>query len=117
MYKDKFFREWNGPFPFTATEVAKAPAASGVYQLLFQGSVVYIGISTASIRNRLVKHVSGHGNWAAARRTVPTGYTFVYFLCDPQTARQIESHVITTNKPPFNVQPEYKNFITNITVH
>jgi hypothetical protein len=41
----------------------------------------------------------------------------VYFLCDGKSAQQIESHVISTDKPPFNVKPEYKNYIDNITVH
>ena len=117
MFRDKYFRNWAGPFPFTAAEVKKAPTTSGVYQLLFQGKVVYIGISEVSIRDRLTKHVNGHGNWAAARRTIASGYEFVYFLCDPATARQIESHVITDAKPPFNDKPEYKHYIGNITVH
>lgn len=117
MYRDKYFRTWTGPFPFTDSAVVQAPAAPGVYQILYLGEVVYIGISTTSIRSRLQKHVAGRGNWAAAMRANADGYTFVYFLCDGQSAQQIESHVVTTEKPPFNVKPEYKHFIDNITVH
>lgn len=118
MYQDKYFRNWTGPFPFTEWDVGQhAPPSSGVYQILYQGQVVYIGISTSSIRDRLKKHVTGHGNWAAARRSAAAGYEFVYFLCDGKTARQIESNVVTIEKPPFNVKPEYKHFIENITVH
>ena len=118
MYRDKYFRDWTGPFPFTiASVVQNAPAASGVYQLLYNGQVAYIGIATNSIRSRVEKHVKGHGNWAAARRTDHAGYAFVFFLCDGTTAKQIESNVITNEKPPYNVKPEYKNYIDNITVH
>lgn len=117
MYRDRYFRDWTGPFPFTPAAVAATPISPGVYQILYQGEVVYIGISESSIRNRLTRHVNGHGNWAAARRASATGYEFVYFLCDRVTARQIESKVITNDKPPFNVKPEYKHYIDNITVH
>ncbi len=118
MYTDKYFRIWTGPFPFTDASVRQnAPATSGVYQILYLGEVVYIGISASSIRGRLEKHVKGHGNWAAARRSSALGYEFVYFLCDATSARQIESHVVTNEKPPFNVKPEYQHYIDNITVH
>jgi hypothetical protein len=118
LYRDKFFRVWQGPFPFTGQDVRKqAPAESGVYQLLYRGEVAYIGISTTSIQGRLIKHVKGIGNWAAARRSGAEGYQFVYFLCDAKTAMQIESHVVTNDKPPFNVRPELKNYIDNISVH
>jgi excinuclease UvrABC nuclease subunit len=118
MYRDKFFRNWAGPFPFNdAAIIRNAPASSGVYQLLYLGQPAYIGISGDSIRGRLSKHVKGLGNWAAARRADLNGYQFVYFVCDVQTAKQIESHVVTNEKPPFNVKPEYKNYIDNITVH
>ena len=31
MYRDKYFRDWTGPFPFTIPSVVQnAPAASGV---------------------------------------------------------------------------------------
>jgi hypothetical protein len=107
-----------GPFAFTEPAVTQnAPAGSGVYQILYLGKPAYIGISDNSIRSRLVKHVKGIGNWAAARRVDMNGYQFVYFLCDGQTAKQIESYVVTNDKPPFNVKPEYKHYIDNITVH
>lgn len=118
MYTDKYFRIWTGPFPFTEASVKQnVPATSGVYQILYLGEVAYIGISVSSIRDRLRKHVTGIGNWAAARRVDTQGYEFVYFLCDGTSARQIESHVVTNEKPPFNVKPEYKHYIDNITVH
>jgi excinuclease UvrABC nuclease subunit len=117
MYRDKYFRDWAGPFPFTRVAVNTAPAMPGVYQILYQGKVVYIGISATSIHSRLTKHLIGHGNWGAARRTRAADYEFVYFLCDSVSARQIESNVITNSKPQFNVQPEYKHYIDNITVH
>ncbi len=118
MFKDKFFRTWTGPFPFTESAIRlNAPVRAGLYQLLYGGVVAYIGISTDSIRGRLLKHVKGHGNWAAGRRSDASGYEFVFYECDGVTAKQIESHVITTEKPPFNVKPEYKNYIDNITIH
>jgi excinuclease UvrABC nuclease subunit len=118
VYKDKFFRTWTGPFPFTQPAIAQqAPASCGVYQILYLRKPVYIGISERSIRSRLLSHVRGLGNWAAARRSNVEGYEFVYFHCDGQTAKQIESHVITNEKPPFNVRPEYKHFIDNISLH
>lgn len=118
MYTDKFFRIWTGPFPFNDSSVRQnAPATSGVYQILYLGEVVYIGISSSSIRSRLIKHATGHGNWAAARRADAAGYEFVYFLCDAESAKQIESNAVTNEKPPFNVKPEYKNYIDSIFVH
>jgi excinuclease UvrABC nuclease subunit len=118
MFVDKFFRTWEGPFSFTREAVRlNAPDKPGVYELLYLKEIVYIGLSIDSIRSRLTKHVTGHGNWAAARRADAAGYDFVYYLCDADTSRQIESHVISNDKPPFNVKPEYKHFIENITVH
>ena len=118
MYTDKYFRIWTGPFPFNEASVKQnVPTTSGVYQILYLGEVVYIGISVSSILDRLRKHVTGIGNWAAARRVDAQGYEFVFFLCDGTSARQIESHVVLNEKPPFNVKPEYKHYIDNITVH
>jgi hypothetical protein len=118
VYTDKYYRIWTGPFPFNGESGKQnAPATSGVYQILYLREVVCIGISVSSIRDRLVKHVTGLGNWAAAYRASALGYAFVYFLCDAMSARQIESHVVTNEKPPFNVKPEYKHYIDNITVH
>lgn len=118
MFIDKFHRTWNGPFPFTEGSIIQnAPGGSGVYQIFYQGEPVYIGISGSSIKRRLARHMTGIGNWAAARRSDLDGYRFVYFLCDGQTAKQIESHVVTAYKPPFNVRPELKHYIDNITVH
>jgi excinuclease UvrABC nuclease subunit len=118
MYKDKFFRSWMGPFPFTEAQVrVNAPSQSGVYQILYLGDLAYIGISTTSIFNRLLKHVRGNGNWAAARRMDPRGYQFVYYLCDGASAKEIESHMTVNHKPPFNVKTEYQNYIDNILLH
>jgi len=117
MYRDKYFRDWTGPFPFTPVAVITAPATPGAYMLLYLREIVYVGISTRSIRTRLTRHVNGHGNWAAALRAAADGYEFVYFQCDGLTARQIESNIITNDKPPFNVKPEYLYYVDNITVH
>jgi excinuclease UvrABC nuclease subunit len=118
VYTDKYFRIWTGPFPFNLDSVRRnVPDTSGVYQILYMREVVYIGISVSSILDRLTKHATGHGNWAAAHRINARHYEFVYFLCDGQSAQQIESHVIATEKPPFNVKNEYKHYIDNITVH
>jgi predicted GIY-YIG superfamily endonuclease len=118
LYQDRSFRTWTGPFPFSEPAIRRnAPSSCGVYQILYLGQPVYIGISDNSIRSRLQKHARGLGNWATARRTNVAGYEFVYFLCDGHTAKQIESHVLTSNKPSFNVKPEYKHYIDNITVH
>jgi hypothetical protein len=41
----------------------------------------------------------------------------VYWECDALSAKQIESHVVSTKKPPFNVRPEYRDFIPSIALH
>ena len=123
MYTDDYGRSWQGPFPFTQTSVTThAPNAMGVYQVIYSDTsgdhVAYIGIATGdTIRGRLTKHVTGFGNWALARLGAPTKFRFVYYECDSRSAKQVESHVITTKKPPFNTRPEYKPFIPSISVH
>jgi hypothetical protein len=99
-----------------------APRTFGAYQILYSeaGSmqVAYIGIATGdTIYGRLSKHCTGLGNWALGRISDRSKFTFVYYRCDPETAKQIESHVVTMKKPPFNVKPEYKHFIPSISVH
>jgi excinuclease UvrABC nuclease subunit len=123
LYKDHNFRVWEGEYPFTKAAISThAPNCSGVYQVLYKSGgifqVAYIGIATGdTIRGRLTKHRNGTGNRALARLGTVSDFTFVFYRCDAQTARQIESHVVTTRKPPFNVRPEYNDFIANITVH
>ncbi|MCU0226577.1 MAG: hypothetical protein MUF01_02970 [Bryobacterales bacterium] len=125
MFQDKYFRSWEGPYPFTDAEVTRVATAhtrkggssTGVYQILQGSQVMYVGISTSSIFDRLKKHVRGHGNWAFAHKVAPGSFHFVYFLCDGLSAKQIESKVTADEKPPFNVKTEYKNYISNITVH
>lgn len=123
MYTDDTGRRWHGPFPFHRTAIAmSAPTRKGVYQVLYDGGaatqVAYIGIATGdTIRGRLAKHASGSGNWALARLGDPAKFTFVYWECDDLSAKQIESHVISTKKPPFNTRPEYRHFIPSVGVH
>ena len=123
MYRDDYFRDWQGTYPFEIDSIAaNAPQEFGVYQVLypFAGTLVpaYIGIATGdTIRGRLTKHKTGAGNWALARLTDPSSYVFVFYICDVASAREIESHVVTMKKPPFNVRPEYRDFIPSIAVH
>src|SRR5262245_1007533 len=123
MYTDDLGRRWDGPFPFNAIGIAaNAPTREGVYQVLYNGGqspvIAYIGIATGdTIRGRLTKHARGAGNWALARLGDPAKFTFVFWECDALSARQIESHVVSTRKPPFNVRPEYRDFIPSIAVH
>lgn len=123
MYIDDMGRSWRGPFPFNPGQIsANAPTRSGVYQVIYAGGatalVAYIGVATGdTIRGRLTKHATGSGNWALARLGDPTKFTFVYWECDALSAKQIESHVVSTKKPPFNVRPEYRDLIPSIAVH
>ena len=123
MWRDDVGREWEGAWDFTAEMIAEhAPREFGVYQILYSVGgtelVAYIGIATGdTIRGRLTKHRAGVGNWALARLGATSDFVFVFYRCDKETASQIESHVVTTNKPPFNVRPEYRNFIPSIAVH
>jgi hypothetical protein len=123
MYNDDSGRRWQGPHPFNPAEIRlHAPTRTGVYQILYMGGgteqVAYIGIATGdTIRGRLTKHATGRGNWALARLGDPTRFTFVYWECDAVSAKQVESHVVTTKKPPFNTRPEYRDFIPSVAVH
>jgi excinuclease UvrABC nuclease subunit len=123
MYLDEYARAWQGPYDFTLASITMyAPNRFGVYQLIYAGDsgdqVAYIGVATGdTIRGRLRKHVTGAGNWALAQLGDPSKFRFVYYECDALSAQQIESHVITTAKPPFNTRPEYRNFIPSISVH
>jgi hypothetical protein len=125
MYQDDYGRAWDGPFLFTRSDIRQhAPRCYGVYQVISVAMnppmVAYIGIATSAattIRGRLLSHVSGNGNWALGRLGNPQDFRFVYYECDLDSARQIESHVVTTKKPPFNVRPEYQAFIPSIAVH
>lgn len=123
MYCDEYGRRWHGPYPFNATAIQHyAPITIGVYQILYTGGateqVAYIGIATGdTIRGRLTKHARGRANWALARLGEPAEFAFVYWECDALSAKQIESHVVTTKRPPFNTRPEYRHFIPSIGVH
>lgn len=124
MFLDKYGRSWQGPFSFTPEAVGIAADAarrfgirSGLYQILYMKQPVYIGVSSASIFDRLAKHVKGRGNRLVGRRTEPEVYEFIYWLRDEKTARQIESHTTVEDKPGFNQKIEYINYIANITVH
>ena len=123
MYRDTYGRTWEGPHPFTQAAVSRhAPSAFGVYEVLAGTAtstvVAYIGIATGdTIRGRLLKHVTARGNWALGRLGDPSSFTFVFYRCDPETAHQIESYVVTNEKPPFNVRPELKFLIPSIAVH
>jgi len=124
MYRDNFGREWKGPYPFEIPQInTQAPQATGIYMVLFGSEPSfqegYIGIATENntIRARLSAHAQGRSNWGLGRITQPDMWKFVFFPCDSQTARQIESYVTSTKKPPLNVKIERMNFIPNITVH
>lgn len=80
--------------------------------------VAYVGIATGdTIHGRLRKHCSGKGNWALGRLGDPSSFRFVFYVCDAESAKQIEAHTVTWAKPPFNVRPEYRNLIPSIAVH
>jgi hypothetical protein len=122
-YLDEYGRRWNGPHPFTMEAIAShAPRNFGVYQVLHGGAgsqtTAYVGVATGeTIRGRLRKHCSGAGNWALGGLGNPAAFSFAFFLCDQVTALQIESHVVLTKKPPFNVRPEYRHYIPSIALH
>jgi transposase-like protein len=123
MYQDKFYRSWSGPFQFNSHKISsEAPSGFGVYQVLKKDSsgfkVMYIGIATGkTIRQRLLSHYKGIGNKNIGSYGNTSQFMFVFWLCDLISAKQIESHVISDEKPPFNVKNEYKHYIPNITVH
>jgi hypothetical protein len=139
-FKDRWDRGWYGPFPFTSEGVAMhAPSKSGVYQIRDPaGVVVYIGIATkselapgegrggwetegtTSVQKRLRAHVRGGGNKAIARlRAVGKlqGFTFVYHLCDGESASQIESFVLVHHRPGFNGKTEWACLPPSIAYH
>jgi hypothetical protein len=123
MYRDKYFRLWEGPFHFDLLKISgEAPPAYGVYQVLRKTGnnfdVMYIGIATGTtIKQRLTSHWAGIGNKNIREIGNTANFYFVFWVCDFQSAKQIESFVITTEKPPFNVKNEFKHYIPNITVH
>lgn len=123
MYTDAYGRTWQGPIPFDLEMIAtRTPRAFGVYQVLAPAgdgwTPAYIGIATGdTIQGRLWKHARGRGNWALGRLGDPASFVCVWYLCDAATAHQIESHVVTMRKPPFNVRPELQHFIPSIAVH
>ncbi len=123
MYQDKYYRSWTGPFEFNSSRISiKAPAAFGVYQVLKKTGnsyqVMYIGIATGeTIRQRLLNHYRGIGNKNIGTYGNTAEFWFVFWLCDQASAKQIESHIISDEKPPFNVKNEYKHYIPNITIH
>jgi hypothetical protein len=120
MYRDKYFREWFGPVPFNFAEIMRlGPQLKqpGLYQILYKGKPVYIGVSSVSIFTRLRRHVTGAGNQKASLVAGTKDYEFVYWFCDDKTARQIESHVLVNEAPGFNMKIEYINYIVSITVH
>jgi hypothetical protein len=49
--------------PFDDRHIARAPDKPGVYIVYETGTPVYVGRSRVSIRERLVAHRGGRGNW------------------------------------------------------
>jgi hypothetical protein len=123
MYCDDYGRQWEGAYPFALDSItSQAPNSFGVYQILYPSGgsfqVAYIGIATGdTIRGRLTKHCRGFGNWALARLGSPSEFKFCFYRCDGHTAQQIETHVVSTLKPPFNVRPEYRHFVPSIYIN
>ena len=123
MYQDKYYRNWNGPFEFSSSKISsEAPSDFGVYQVLKKSGstfdVMYIGIATgATIKQRLLNHYMGIGNRNIGSYGNTSAFLFVFWLCDQISAKQIESNIISNEKPPFNVKNEYKHYIPNITIH
>lgn len=123
MHHDDYGRIWHGSVPFDLEMIAtRTPREFGVYQVLAPAPdgwrTVYIGIATGdTIQGRPWKHATGRGNWALARRGDPASFVCVWYMCDSETAHQIESHVVTADKPPFNVRSELRHFIPSIAVH
>ena len=120
MYKDEYGRSWEGPHPFDTAEILRLGrklSSPGLYQILYMKEPVYIGVSSASIYERLKSHAKGTGNDMASRRVGAKDYEFVYWFCDGTTARQIESHITVQNKPGFNHKTEYIHYILSISVH
>jgi hypothetical protein len=123
VYLDDYGRTWFGPVPFDLEMIAtQVPREFGVYQVLAPvqdaWATAYIGIATGdTIHGRLWKHATGRGNWALGRLGDPAAFVCVWYLCDAETAHQIEAHVVTERKPPFNVRPELKHFVPSIAVH
>ena len=46
----------NKSYPFNDDTVKKVPSKAGAYELLYKGTVVYIGSSGTSVRQRLSSH-------------------------------------------------------------
>jgi hypothetical protein len=78
---------------------------------------VYIGVSSDSVFKRLLKHAMGAGNKMAGKRADAEFYEFVYWFCDGDIAREIESHVLVENRPGFNGKIEWLKYIASIHVH
>jgi excinuclease UvrABC nuclease subunit len=122
-YMDHYGRKWNGPFHFNLNNIiGNAPREFGVYQVIKkngnQQEVMYIGIATGkTILERLRSHCTGLGNKHIAGIGNTSEFWFSYWLCDPLSAKQIESNVITTQKPPFNIRSEYQHYIESIYIH
>lgn len=126
-FTDEYFRTWDGPFPFSEEAInGNAPDETGVYQVLRineeSHTRVYVGIVQAesgqrTIRQRLLEHFRGEGNRELSRHRGEHDLFFGCYRCDPESARQIESHMLAHGMPEFNRRNEYANYIPNITVH
>ena len=78
--------------PFNETQVNKASKLPGVYVIYKQGTPVYVGRSSRSIRNRLRAHQSGKGNWFVKLIRSSPETSFEY--CTTMSPEQAEAQLI-----------------------
>ena len=105
--------KWSDPKPITTENLPKVPDASGIYALLKNGKVIYVGVSkddkASGLRHRLQSYnekddYSVHKTKQALRHAHPT--TFKYQVMNIRDARKLESQMKQNTK--YNADVKHK---------
>lgn len=104
---------WSTPKPLTRENLSTVPDASGIYALIKNGKVIYVGVSkddkASGLRHRLQSYnekddYSVHKSKQALRHAHPTA--FKYQVMPIRDARRLE-HKLKQNTP-FNADVEHE---------
>ena len=94
---------WSNERDFTKENVAEyAENSSGVYEIINGSTVIYVGRSRVSIRNRLMRHVSGDGSQCVKNFSGSLKFRTLY----GDSSEQMEAQLIDREKPECNMRGE-----------
>jgi hypothetical protein len=94
---------WSNERDFTKANVSEyAENTSGVYEIINGGTVIYVGRSRVSMRDRLMRHVSGGGSECVKNFSGSLKFRTLY----GDSSEQMEAQLIKREEPECNLRGE-----------